>query len=553
MNSRKDAKIQRFLPAPCTMLLAPFIAFLLVISNHSSPLHSSPAWMQKVDPLVWETATPTALSAGVSDHTTEFILYLTTQADLSAADSLPNKLAKGQFVYEKLTAVAQETQPAIVAQLDALDVNYRRFWVANMIWVEGDAAVVTALAQRTDVARLYANPRVQLDVAVETPALSAVEGTVSPNSVTDVQSIEWNVTHIGADDVWALGTTGAGVVIGGQDTGYDWTHSGLINQYRGWNGSTADHDYNWHDAIHASAPPNGNNSCGYDLAIPCDDQYHGTHTMGTMVGNDLPQTDFYWPHAAANAVGVAPGAKWIGCRNMEEGVGTPVTYAECYQWFIAPYPHGGDSMTDGDPAQAPHVINNSWGCPPGEGCTDPNVLLSVVDAVRAAGIVTVHSAGNYGSSTCGTIRDPAAIYDSSFTVGSTNGSDIISGFSSIGPVTVDGSNRFKPDIVAPGEAIRSTIPGSGYGISQGTSMAGPHVAGLVALLISYQPSLAGDVDAIETIVRETAVSFTTTKICSDDTLTSVPNHVYGNGRIDALAAIISLFPERYYFPFVQYP
>ena len=544
MISRKVAEPQSFLLAPCSLLLALFFTLLLIVSSQSLPLHSSPAWMQKVDSSVWETVTSTGLSASVSSSQTEFLLYFEKQADLSMAYDLPDKLAKGHFVYEQLTAVANQTQPAVIAQLEIMGVNYQQYWVANMIWVEGDEAVVKTLAQRDDVAFLYANPKVQLDVA---------ETTKFPNLLVDAQSVEWNVLHINADDVWSLGTTGEGVVIGGQDTGYDWTHAGLIHQYRGWDGATASHDYNWHDAIHASDPPNGSNSCGYDLVVPCDDHYHGTHTMGTMVGNDLEKSDPDWPDGANNAVGIAPGAKWIGCRNMEAGYGTPQTYAECYQWFIAPYPHGGDPMTDGDPSKAPHVINNSWGCPPFEGCTDPNVLLSVVDAVRAAGIVTVHSAGNYGSSTCSTVRDPAAIYDSSFTVGNTTSSDSISSSSSIGPVTVDSSNRMKPDIVAPGTSIRATMPNNSYGSLSGTSMAGPHVAGLVALLISAEPSLAGNVDAIEQIIRDTAVPLTTTQNCGTDTSTSVPNNVYGNGRIDALAAIISLFPERAYLPFVQTP
>ena len=549
MTAHHHAKTRRQYLAAYNLRLLYLLAFLstalLIQSSTAIPLHSGPAWMQKVDSLVWQTAV---------SSTTEFLVYLTTQADLSAAAALPDKPARGQYVYQQLTAVAQQTQPAVIAQLDSLGVKYRRFWIANMIWVAGDESVVMALAQRDDVAHLYANPQVKLDLLEETPALSAVEVAVFPNSVTDMQSIEWNVTHIGADTVWEWGVTGEGVVIGGQDTGYDWTHPGLKNQYRGWDGATANHDYNWHDAIHENNPfTNDGNPCGFDVSAPCDDQYHGTHTMGTMVGNDLAQTDPTWPQGAANAVGIAPGAKWIGCRNMEEGYGTPSTYAECYEWFIAPYPYGGDPMSDGDPSKAPHVINNSWGCPPFEGCTDPDVLLSVVDAVRAAGIVTVHSAGNAGSATCSTIRDPAAIYDSSFTVGNTTSSDSISSSSSIGPVTVDGSNRLKPDVVAPGTGIRSTIPGNEYDFLSGTSMAGPHVAGLVALIISARPSLAGDVDGIEAIIRETAVPLTTTLTCGGDTPTSVPNHVYGNGRINALAAVLSLFPERYYFPFVQTP
>ena len=118
--------------------------------------------------------------------------------------------------------------------------------------------------------------------------------------------------------------------------------------------------------------------------------------MGTMVGDD----------GAGNQIGMAPGAKWIGCRNMNSGWGTPATYIECYQWFIAPTKVDGSAP---DPSKAPDVINNSWGCPPSEGCTDPNVLLTVVQAVRAAGIVTVHSAGNEGDDQpdpCHSVSDP---------------------------------------------------------------------------------------------------------------------------------------------------
>ncbi len=152
--------------------------------------------------------------------------------------------------------------------------------------------------------------------------------------------------------MWAAGYTGQGAVIGGQDTGYDWDHPALKNQYRGWNGASADHDYNWHDAIHVTG-----SICGANSPEPCDDDDHGTHTMGTMVGDD----------GLGNQIGMAPGARWIGCRNMNDGVGTPATYTECYEWFIAPYPVGG-TPDQGDPSKAPDVINNSWGCPPSEGC-----------------------------------------------------------------------------------------------------------------------------------------------------------------------------------------
>ncbi|MCP4419440.1 MAG: S8 family serine peptidase, partial [Chloroflexi bacterium] len=309
-------------------------------------------------------------------------------------------------------------------------------------------------------------------------------------------------------------------------------------------GSSADHNYSWHDAIHVS-----NATCPADSPEPCDDlsSSHGTHTMGTMVGNDLAATETGWPSAAANAIGVAPGARWIGCRNMNNGNGTPASYIECYEWFVAPYLLGENPMTDGDPSKAPHVINNSWGCPPSEECISGNVLEAAVNNVRAAGIVTVHAAGNEGSS-CGTVENPAATYAASFTVGATGSGDNIAGFSSRGPSTFD--NGLKPDIVAPGVNIRSTLRNGLYSNKQGTSMAAPHVAGLVALLISADPTLAGDVDGIEAIMRDTAVPLTSSQGCGGDGVNDVPNHVFGYGRIDAFQSILQILSNKIFLPFL---
>ena len=273
--------------------------------------------------------------------------------------------------------------------------------------------------------------------------LTSRSAGATPPAPASPSAIEWNITKVNAPTVWAAGFTGQGAVVAGQDTGYQWDHPALKGKYRGWDGSTASHDYNWHDSIHS-----GGGSCGANSLFPCDDHGHGTHTMGTMVGDD----------GLGNQVGMAPGAKWIGCRNMDQGNGTPVTYSECYQFFIAPTTVAG---TNPDPSKAPDVINNSWGCPVSEGCTDPNVMLTIVNNVRAAGIVTVHSAGNSGSA-CSTISEPSAIYDSSTTVGATTSTDAIASYSSRGAVTVDGSNRLKPDISAPGSSIRSSVPGGGY-------------------------------------------------------------------------------------------
>jgi subtilisin family serine protease len=225
---------------------------------------------------------------------------------------------------------------------------------------------------------------------------------------------------------------------------------------------------------------------------------------------------------------------------MEQGWGSPVTYSECFQWFIAPTDLSGANP---DPGKAPHVVNNSWSCPAIEGCTDPNIMLTVVENVRAAGIVVISSAGNAGSN-CSTVNKPAAIYDAAFTVGATNSSDAIANFSSRGPVTVDGSGRLKPDISAPGVSVRSSIRNDSYGFYNGTSQAAPHVAGLTALLISANPTLDGQVDWIEDAIINSALPLTTTQECGGIPGNQIPNNTFGAGRIDALAAYQAIAPEH---------
>ncbi len=477
-----------------TTKLYRFLALLSILSillvGAASPA-SATAWRDKVDPWVLQTA---------SQGTTEFLVSLADRADLSAAGALSTRSEKGWYVYQTLTAEAARTQAPLVAELDRLGVEYRSFWIANVVWVRAGLNVLQSLAARPDVAHIYANPSVPLDAPVHEASAES-----SP------QGIEWNIAKVNAPGVWALGYNGQGVVVGGADTGYAWDHPAIINQYRGWDGNAVDHDYNWFDATAVPSP------------TPIDPYGHGTHTMGTMVGDD----------GFNNKIGMAPGARWIGCRNMDAaGNGTPETYITCYQWFVAPTRVDG---SDPNPDMAPDVINNSWYCPPSEGCTDPDILLEAVQNLVAAGIVSATSAGNSGDG-CGSIDAPAATYDESFSVGATDSSDIIASFSSRGPVTVDGSNRPKPDISAPGVNVRSSVPGGGYAYYSGTSMAGPHVAGLVALVISAQPAMRGQVASIESLIEQNAYHIPWTG-CSSS---GVPNNSYGWGRIDALGAVEAL-------------
>jgi serine protease AprX len=490
-----------------------FLIGALVMSlGAPTPPGAQAAWQAKVAPQVL------AQAAG---GPTEFLVVLKAQADLSAAQNLPTKAEKGAYVYQQLSELAARTQKPVLAELKTLGVSYQPFWVTNMIWVRGDAASVQAMAQRTDVARLDANPWVEqgLPQPVQAPAVQ---------SPTTPDNIEWNINYVNTSQVWAAGYNGQGVVVGGQDTGYQWDHEALKDHYRGWDSSTniANHNYNWHDAIHQSNPLN---ICGSDALEPCDDFGHGTHTMGTMIGEDP---------GGNHKIGMAPGARWIGCRNMDQGKGSPASYSECFQWFIAPTDLNNQNA---EPSKAPDVINNSWGCTDSEGCTSWDTLQSVVDNTRAAGIVVVASAGNNGPG-CNSINDPPALYDSVFTVGATSyQSDQIAYFSSRGPS--NGSNLLKPDVTAPGMGVYSSINSStsSYGTEQGTSMAAPHVSGLVALMISADPLLRGNVDAIENIIRHSSVPLTTTtQDCGGVPGSQVPNNTFGYGRIDAWKAFTQL-------------
>ncbi|MBN1874333.1 MAG: S8 family serine peptidase [Anaerolineae bacterium] len=480
--------------------------------------------------MVSEKISPTVWTATADSAVAEVLVVLQSQADVDAAFAARartvDKATRGRAVQQALWDVAETTQMSLRAWLDIRGVAYRSFYIVNMLQLEADRALLLEIAARPEVARIVTNPRAKGDLGE--PASQGISGLritdyglrITDYSSLSTLSIEWGVQKINAPQVWQLGYTGEGVVVAGQDTGYDWDHPALKAGYRGWDGAVVDHNYHWHDAIHSEG-----GVCGADSPEPCDDHGHGTHTMGTIVGDD----------GVGNQVGVAPGARWIGCRNMDRGYGTPATYVECFEFFLAPYPVGGDP-SQGDPAFAPDVINNSWGCPPSEGCDAEHIeiLRQVVQNVRAAGILVVSSAGNSGPG-CGSVEDPPALYAATYTVGSTNSSDVIANSSSRGPVTVDGSGIRKPDIAAPGVYVRSSIPGGGYDYKSGTSMASPHVVGTIALVWSARPELRQTLTETEMLLNTTAVPRYSTA-CAD-LLDTVPNNVYGWGRVDALAAV----------------
>jgi hypothetical protein len=493
--------------------------------------------------IVWAGAW---VRAGVPGfHNDGFIIIMDRQADLGPADVIRDPLARREYVYRALVAAAEESQPPIRARLEAAGLAYESYYLQNVIRVEGHAWRRHEFAGLPGVATVIVNPDVR-----PYPVHSQPPGILTDDGGQTGGDVQWNLRQVNADAVWEMGFRGEGVVVAGQDSGYDWQHPALRRSYRGWDESAgqADHTYNWHDVWD-------------ERAEPFDEDGHGTHTMGIIVGDD----------GDGNRIGVAPGARWIGCRNMRRGIGNPTSYLECMQFFLAPYPPGGDPFRDGDVARSPDVVNNSWGCPHTEGCQD-DTLQGAVEALRAAGILTVASAGNDGPG-CGTIVDPIARYDGALTVGAANRGGSMAYFSSLGPVPDGpGGTLLKPDLVAPGDDVRSSAPGDSYGTASGTSMAGPHVVGVIALLWSARPDLIGDIETAEDILRRSAdpvevthpcdrpagrrekrglvteiveaiATMDSVPVCACGGVSGVPNNVYGWGHVDARSAVAMALRE----------
>ncbi|WP_157562697.1 S8 family serine peptidase [Micromonospora chokoriensis] len=422
-----------------------------------------------------------------------FIVYLKEQAKLDAASRLRDADAQAAEVHQQLIGTADRTQAGLRGLLRNKGAKYTPFWIANAVQVDGDAALLNTIAARPEVAKIESVRKFQ--VVKPTPGKTAAKA--------DAATPEWGVASIGAPRIWdELGDRGEGVVVANIDGGVQYDHPALVGKYRGNNGDgTFNHDYNWVD-------PSGVCQGG----LPCDTSGHGTHTMGTMVGDD----------GAGNQVGVAPGAKWIAAKACEGDWCSNSSLMLAGQWMLAPTDRNGQNPR---PDLRPDIINNSWGGGQGD-----LWYKQVVDAWDAAGIFAAFAAGNEGPN-CDTVSSPGD-YPGSYAVGGYNSANKVYDRSSRGTSSADGG--IKPNISAPGEDVRSTWPGSGYNTISGTSMATPHVAGTVALMWSAAPSLRGDLAATEKLLNETATDVDATE-CGG---TAAFNNVFGEGRLNAYQAVL---------------
>ena len=414
-------------------------------------------------------ATP-APHGGASADMVSVIVTLEDQATLAGITGT-TRAARVEKVVNRLHSKADATQTGLHAVLEAARRQgtvgeYQAYWIFNGFAVTATPKFVAQLARRPEVLKITADATIEapLDTAASTP--------------------EANIALVRAPDLWALGFTGGGVVVASMDTGVQGSHPDLAAQWRGGTNS-------WFD-------PNGQHP-----TTPTDMNGHGTRTMGVMVGRD----------GGGTAVGVAPDAQWIAVKIFDDsGTATTARVHQGFQWLLDP---------DGNPAtpDAPDVVNNSWTVS-GKGCNLEYQLD--LQALRAADIIPVFAAGNYGPS--GPSSRSPANNPEAFSVGATTNADAIWAYSSRGPSSCADTDTTYPELVAPGVSIRTTDRFSGYVTTSGTSLAAPHVTGALALLLDAHGGATAA--QLETAVESTGVDLGS--VGADNT--------FGYGRLDVLAA-----------------
>jgi subtilisin family serine protease len=449
--------------------------------------------------------------------TASYLILLNSEA--FSTEDVP-ALERPTYVFNRLSAEAERTQAPIIEYLKKANVPYQSYIVANLIVATSNISVLADVAGMDNINIIEHNN--EFRVPLEEP--EEIETVEEETQKRQTPVIEWNVDWVRAPSVWnemkdpnGNVVTGLGFVVANADTGVQWEHPALREAYRGTSeAGQPNHNYNWWDSVKS-----GGGRCGANTKAPCDDNGHGTHTTGTAVG---------YAAGANNYIGVAPGAKWIACRNMNAGIGTPQTYIECLDFFIAPYDLNGANRR---PDLAPHAIGNSYGCPSSEGCSKTSLSQAVANVIKA-GIFMSVSAGNSGPS-CYSITDPPATELDVCTVGATaQRSSTIASYSSRGPIE---ENVIGPSLVAPGSGVRSAYPTNTYASLSGTSMASPAITGAIPLIWQALPGYSREVTKTIELLKDSATprNPSPNQVC--DGPTSGPNNVYGNGELNVYYAI----------------
>jgi subtilisin family serine protease len=402
-------------------------------------------------------------------------------------------------VVDTLRDVAARTQTSVIQALSSSPGvrGYTSYWIMNALTVVGTVDAIRALSEREDIELIEPDLRVELIEPL--PVDNRKEGALPRGSITP------GVLAIQADRVWSeLGIDGTGALVGNMDTGVDGAHPALSAR---WRGNFAPASECWRDAL------------GLGHSTPQDNHGHGTHTMGTIAGT-----------APGNEIGVAPGALWIADNTINQGVGSEFDndVLAGLQWFTDP---DGNSNTTDD---VPDVVQHSWGVFEGLGYGDCfSLWWTALDNCEAAGVVNTWSAGNEGpgASSLRSPADRASTPYNAFSVGATQATVpyTIASFSSRGPSTCPGTLfPIKPEVSAPGVNTWSAAPGGGYQFLSGTSMAGPHVAGVVALMRAANPDV--DVDTVKQILMDTAT----------DLGSAGEDNTYGHGIVNAYDAVLAV-------------
>jgi len=426
-----------------------------------------------------------------------------SKAEKQKLTAAKTQYTKRSAVVSELRATSEKTQEALLTYLQKEQKKKQvkeihSYYIVNGLAVTGTKEVMEKVAAFPEVDQVLPNETRQIHRPVDLK-------TKQKKQMKAVDGVEWNISQVHAPEAWALGYDGTGTVVASIDTGVEWDHPALKEKYRGFDPAHPNkptHEFNWYDATTGSE-------------APYDDLEHGTHVTGTMVGSEPD---------GKNQIGVAPGAKWIAVKAFSEDGGTDADLLDAGEWILAPKDEAGNPH----PEQAPDVVNNSWGGGPGL----DDWYKDVVNAWRAADIFPEFSAGNtdlFNPGGEGSIANPAN-YQEVFATGATDQDNKLGSFSLQGPSPY---GVMKPDIAAPGVNIRSSIPGKGYEDGwNGTSMAGPHVSAVVALLRQVQSDLS--VEEIEQILINTA------KPLTDQQFPESPNNGYGAGLVDAREAITVL-------------